>query len=83
MVLSAKDWGAAWSEWMTTPEAQAYSNIRDLAERRVRGNGPPYVKLSGRNGKVLYSRQSIDEWLKSRMVKSTSEHSALQSTAAG
>ncbi|MFC8517497.1 helix-turn-helix transcriptional regulator [Streptomyces sp. NPDC057257] len=44
-----------------------------LANWRVRGNGPEYVKLSpGRQGAIRYSRKAVDEWLKSRTLTSTS-----------
>ena len=41
-----------------------------LERWRVSGNGPPFVKL----GKaVRYRRSDLDEWLASRVVRSTSE----------
>jgi hypothetical protein len=91
MVPNARDYGDAWSagnsggnwpEWLTTQEAKAYSRISDLARRRVSGDGPAYVKIAGRNGKILYQRTEIDRWLKARTRKSTSESTVLSQTAA-
>jgi predicted DNA-binding transcriptional regulator AlpA len=39
-------------------------------QRRVRGDGPPYVKLGS---KVLYVLDDVEAWLKSRSRHSTSE----------
>jgi hypothetical protein len=65
-------------EYMTTAQAEAYSGMKDLAERRVRGNSPPFCKCGdGRNAKVIYSRKAIDEWFQARMRTSTSQHTAL------
>jgi len=39
-------------------------------QRRVRGDGPPYIKLGS---KVLYVFDDVQAWLKSRSRQSTSE----------
>lgn len=65
-------------DYMTTAQAEAYSGMRDLAARRVRGTSPPFCKLGdGRNAKVIYSRRAIDQWMQDRMRTSTSQHTAL------
>jgi hypothetical protein len=68
-------------EYLSTREAEAYSKLRNLAKRRVQGShaGPPFIKAGeGRNGKVLYSRRAIDQWLAERTRKSTSDHTVTE-----
>lgn len=43
---------------------------------RMRGFGPPYVRLGGPRGRVVYSEQDIETWLAARRFRSTSEESA-------
>ena len=43
-----------------------------LAKARMRGDGPPYVKL-GRS--VRYGESALSEWIRARTKHSTSEHS--------
>ena len=72
-----------YQEWLTTPEAEAYSGLKGLEKRRFLGTSPPFVKTSGtRGGKVLYSRKAIDEWLLARTYNSTSDYSAKQGLVA-
>lgn len=39
-------------------------SLRTLADKRWKGTGPEYIKLSpGRNGHVRYWRSSVESWL--------------------
>ena len=42
-----------------------------LAKARMRGDGPPYVKLTGRT--VRYTDAALIQWMKGRQRMSTSE----------
>ena len=57
---------------LTTPEAAQYVRLgKPTLERfRLTGDGPQYCKLGGA---VRYRRADLDEWLASRIVRSTSE----------
>ncbi len=57
---------------LTPPQAAAYLQLapRTLAHYRVRGGGPPFVKLGGR---VRYRGDSLEEWVSSMERTSTSE----------
>jgi hypothetical protein len=37
-----------------------------LANQRMRGEGPPFVKLAR---KVLYEEKALNEWIERRVVK--------------
>ena len=66
--------------YLSTREAQIYTGLRDLARRRVLGNGPDFVKAGeGRSGRVVYARDSLDAFMKARTRRSTSQDSAAQS----
>lgn len=61
--------------WMTTVDLAALLHVspKRIAEWRVEGAGPPYVKVGpGRNGRVLYRRSDIDEWANAQLRQSTS-----------
>jgi hypothetical protein len=45
-----------------------------LEKMRVRGGGPPYLRLSPR--RVVYDVEKLDAWARSREFNSTSEYSA-------
>ena len=55
-----------------TVQAAAYVKLSTqfLEIARTRGSGPPYLKFSRA---VRYRPQDLDEWLASRVVKSTAE----------
>ena len=57
---------------LTTPEAAQYVRLgKPTLERfRLRGDGPQFCKLGGA---VRYRRSDLDDWLASRLVRSTSE----------
>lgn len=60
------------SPLMPERPAAAYLCIshRTLQGRRVRGDGPPYVKLGAR---VLYRKTDLDDWIESKIRRSTSD----------
>ena len=55
-----------------TSDAALYIHLSKptLERMRVTGNGPPFLKL-GRA--VRYRKADLDEWLASRLVRSTSQ----------
>tara|TARA_R110002033_G_scaffold25676_1_gene59131 strand:+ start:1114 stop:1350 length:237 start_codon:yes stop_codon:yes gene_type:complete len=57
-----------------TTEAAKYVRLgRPTLERfRIKGDGPRYCKLGGA---VRYRQVDLDEWLESRLIRSTSERS--------
>ena len=57
---------------LNTKEAAIYVRLgKPTLERfRLTGNGPCYCKLGGA---VRYRRTDLDEWLASRLIRSTSE----------
>jgi predicted DNA-binding transcriptional regulator AlpA len=46
-------------------------SIRTLQAWRVRGGGPPYVKVSARC--VRYRQSDLEEWIEERLRRSTSD----------
>lgn len=42
-----------------------------LAKKRLKGDGPPYVKLGRRVG---YIKSDLDEWVMSKRFRSTAEY---------
>jgi excisionase family DNA binding protein len=60
------------SEILTTREAAAYCRLgKPTLERfRIAGNGPQYCKLGGA---VRYRQSDLDDWLESRLIRSTSD----------
>jgi predicted DNA-binding transcriptional regulator AlpA len=42
-----------------------------LAKMRMRGDGPPFLKVGGRV--VLYDKRDLEAWLETRRRRSTSE----------
>lgn len=62
-------------EVMNTAEAAKYVRLGKptLDRFRLTGEGPPYAKLGGA---VRYRRCDLDEWLASRIVRSTSDTKA-------
>lgn len=59
-------------QFLNTREASAYLGVSAslLEKMRVRGDGPPYAKLGAR---VIYLREDLDQLMKARRVRSTSE----------
>jgi excisionase family DNA binding protein len=57
---------------LTSHEAAGYLRLsqRTLERLRVSGQGPKFVKC-GRS--VRYQRSALEEWIASRVVRSTSE----------
>ena len=64
-------------EYLTPEQVERIYNIRGLAVRRCRGNGPEFCKLgSARGSKILYARKSVEDWLRAQIYPHTSAHSA-------
>jgi predicted DNA-binding transcriptional regulator AlpA len=63
---------------LTQREVAHYLRLseRTLERLRVTGDGPAFVKLLRR---VLYRQADLDEWIASRVVRSTSEAGCLKS----
>ena len=59
------------SDVLTTAEAAQYVRLgKPTIERfRLTGEGPKYCKLGGA---VRYRRCDLDEWLQTRLIRSTS-----------
>jgi excisionase family DNA binding protein len=57
---------------LTAKEAAVYLKASEsfLAKARMRGDGPPYIKV-GRS--IRYSEAALQQWMKSRQRLSTSE----------
>jgi hypothetical protein len=83
MALSATN--LSWPEWLSRRESSdylkeehgvqaGYSSLSNLASR---GGGPKFSRQGDKpGGRVIYHRQDLDEWARSRMsqrVSSTSE----------
>lgn len=66
------DKSALQPEIFKTPEAAAYVRLSKptLERLRLTGDGPQFCKLGGA---VRYRRSDLDDWLASRLVRSTSE----------
>ena len=58
---------------MRVPQAAEYLGLSQstLAKMRLRGDGPPYLKLGGKI--VVYDIQDIESWLAASRRHSTSE----------
>lgn len=57
---------------LKTPKAAEYLGLSKptLERYRLRGDGPKFAKLGSA---VRYRKVDLDEWLESRLVRSTSE----------
>ena len=56
-------------DWcMTTNQLAELLGLKPQTLRmwRLRGNGPPYIRLVGPRGRVIYRASAVDEWLLSR-----------------
>ena len=64
------------TSYLTQDEAADVLRLsaRTLERMRLDGSGPSFMKAGRR---VLYSRQSIDDWLAERTFRSTSEMGAI------
>lgn len=65
------------SPLLPSPAAAAYLGLRPQTLRayRLRGCGPPYVRLSGLNGRVAYRLADLDAWIALHTFTSTSAES--------
>jgi hypothetical protein len=59
---------------LQTPEAAARLGFAasTLEKMRLRGNGPPYLRLSPR--RIVYEADRLDAWARGREFTSTSEY---------
>lgn len=66
------------TELLSTQEAARILGRKQQTLRlwRVRGGGPPYVKMMGRYGRVAYRRVDLETWITERIYSSTSEETA-------
>jgi len=46
-------------------------SVSTLAKMRMRGDGPPYVKIGSRA--IAYDRSDLEDWIRIRKIRSTSE----------
>jgi hypothetical protein len=62
--------------FLQTPEAAAHLGLAPgtLDKMRVRGSGPPYLRLTPR--RVVYAVDALDAWARARQFNSTSEYPA-------
>ncbi len=60
--------------FLQTPDAAARLGFAasTLEKMRLRGNGPPYLRLSPR--RIVYEADRLDAWARSREFSSTSEY---------
>jgi predicted DNA-binding transcriptional regulator AlpA len=60
--------------FLQTPDAAAHLGFAagTLEKMRVRGDGPPYLRLSPR--RVVYDADKLDAWARSREFTSTSAY---------
>lgn len=60
---------------MTVKEAAQYCRLSKptLDRYRVSGEGPRFAKFGQGKGAVRYRKQDLDDWIASRIVRSTSE----------
>lgn len=64
------------SPYLTTEAAAARLCVSPttLERLRVRGDGPPFIAVSLR--RIVYEREALDAWARSRAVQSARERSA-------
>jgi len=62
------------ADFLQTPAAAARLGLAasTLEKMRVRGDGPPYLRLSPR--RVVYDAEKLVSWARSMEFKSTSEY---------
>ncbi|HLW78185.1 MAG TPA: helix-turn-helix domain-containing protein [Terriglobia bacterium] len=59
--------------YLRPPDAAEYLGVspKFLAHARIRGDGPPFIRASGRL--ILYAVADLDQWLGARRRTSTSD----------
>jgi hypothetical protein len=60
--------------YLKTPDAAERLGLAagSLEKLRVRGDGPPYLRLTPR--RVVYAVDALDSWARARVFNSTSEY---------
>lgn len=48
-------------------------SVQTLERWALQGDGPPYIRLCGKKGRVVYRLSDVSAWLDSRRRNSTSE----------
>jgi hypothetical protein len=63
--------------YLLTPHAAERIGLAagTLEKMRVRGDGPPYLRLSPR--RVVYAVDTLDSWVRARQFNSTSEYASV------
>jgi excisionase family DNA binding protein len=63
------------SPFLTTKEAaeRVRLSVASLERMRVRGDGAPFIRMGSR---IVYDREALDAWARSRSFNSTSEYAA-------
>ena len=71
-IIPATKTSTSFERWLTAKEAADFLRVSLswLAKARMRGDGPPYVKV-GRS--IRYAEAALLQWMKSRQRLSTSE----------
>jgi hypothetical protein len=70
-------------EYLTEEEAAAElrRSKRTLSLWRTARTGPPFIKIAGINGQVLYRRSSVLRWLEQQEVQPVRERRRIPQTA--
>ena len=71
--MAATKTGIGFERWLTPKEAGDFLRVSLswLAKARMRGDGPPYVKLPGRS--IRYSETALLLWMRAHQRLSTSQ----------
>ena len=48
-------------------------SVAALRNWRLRGGGPPYIKIGGKRGPVIYDTDALEDWLRANTRAHTSE----------
>ena len=48
-------------------------SVATFRNYRLRGGGPPFIKIGGKRGPVLYDLDDVDKWLSENTSAHTSE----------
>lgn len=64
------------STYLQTPEAAAHLGLAaaTLEKMRIRGDGPPFLRLSPR--RIVYAVDMLDAWARAREFSSTQDYAS-------
>lgn len=70
---------------VASAELAAFLGVKPqtLRKWRLTGQGPPYVKLGGPAGRVVYRRSDVDTWIESHRFTSTAAESVARGNRRG